>query len=102
MCISEMAELRIMLGVLRDYITEGLPKYMNPWIHDKQSGLSQLDMISTRHKSKLFHQQTLQKKQWINFIGETLYVGFLDEWEYVTYMDSMLAGAAPTFVQPVI
>ena len=85
-------------GVLRDYITEGLPKYMNPWIHDKRlPGLKSVRYDQHKTQIKIISSADSPEKAMDKLRGETLYVGFLDEWEYVTYMDSMLAGAAPAF-----
>jgi prolyl-tRNA synthetase len=60
-------------------------------------GLNSVRYDQHKTQIKIISSADSPEKAMDKLRGETLYVGFLDEWEYVTYMDSMLAGAAPAF-----
>lgn len=82
--------------MFRDYITDGLPPYMNPWLHDKRPpGLKSLRYEAHKIGIKPMSKAASADKAMDLLRGETVYVVFGDEWEYIDYIDSIMSGAAP-------
>ena len=82
--------------MFRDYITDGLPPYMNPWLHDKRlPGLKSLRYEAHKIGIKPMSKAASADKAMDLLRGETVYVVFADEWEYIDWVDSIMSGAAP-------
>ena len=83
-------------GILRDYITEGLPKYMNPWRKDKRPpGIKSLRYPAHNVSIKIISSAESEDKAMDKLRGLTLFGGFFDEYEYMPYISAILAGAKP-------
>jgi len=87
------------VGILRDYIT-ALPKYMNPWANAKHlPGLQSLRYeahnCSIATVSAARSESVAEDKS----RGLSLYAGFFDECEFISYMKQFIDGANPTIVQ---
>ncbi|MBR5296615.1 MAG: hypothetical protein IKU29_01950 [Parabacteroides sp.] len=81
--------------MLRDYITT-LPPYMNPWYGKKQlPGLKSLKYEEHGTSIKILSSADSEVKAKDKMRGMTLFVGMIDEWEYLNYISNVIAGAAP-------
>lgn len=81
--------------MLRDYITT-LPPYMNPWYGRKQlPGLKSLKYDEHGTSIKILSSADSEVKAKDKMRGMTLFVGMIDEWEYLNYISNVIAGAAP-------
>jgi hypothetical protein len=80
----------------RDYITDGLPKYMNPWLNDKRlPGLKSIRYEAHKIGIKIIASAESPEKAMDLLRGETVAVTYWDEYEYIQHVDSISAGAAP-------
>jgi hypothetical protein len=80
----------------RDYITEGLPDYMNPWLHDKRlPGLKSIRYEAHKIGIKIIASADSPEKAMDLLRGETVGVTYWDEYEYIPHIDSIIAGGAP-------
>jgi hypothetical protein len=81
--------------MLRGYITT-LPPYMNPWYGKKQlPGLKSLKYEEHGTSIKILSSAESEVKAKDKMRGMTLFVGMIDEWEYLNYISNVIAGAAP-------
>ena len=81
--------------MLREYITT-LPPYMNPWYGKKQlPGLKSLKYEEHGTSIKILSSAESEVKAKDKMRGMTLFVGMIDEWEYLNYISNVIAGAAP-------
>ena len=86
------------IGVLRDYIGT-LPNYMNPFYGmTRPPGLKSLKYDAHGTSITPVTSADSEVKARDKLRGDTLFVGFLDEWEYITYVDAVISGAAPAMV----
>lgn len=84
--------------MLRDYITV-LPPYMNPWYgRQKLPGLKSLKYDEHGTSVKILSSADSEVKAKDKMRGMTLFVGFIDEWEYIPYISSVIAGASPAII----
>lgn len=84
--------------MLRDYITV-LPPYMNPWYgRQKLPGLKSLKYDEHGTGIKILSSADSEVKAKDKMRGMTLFVGFIDEWEYIPYISSVIAGASPAII----
>lgn len=84
--------------MLRDYITV-LPPYMNPWYgRQKLPGLKSLKYDEHGTGIKILSSAESEVKAKDKMRGMTLFVGFIDEWEYIPYISSVIAGASPAII----
>ena len=84
----------------RDYIA-ALPPYMNPWYGmNKLPGPKSIrdDREKHRVEVKIVTQSESQEKARDKLRGDTLFVGFLDEWEYIAFINEVIAGGAPAML----
>lgn len=80
----------------RDYITEGLPKYMNPWLNDKRlPGLKSIRYEAHKVGIKIIASADSPEKAMDLLRGTTTAVTYWDEYEYIQHIDSIIAGGAP-------
>ena len=81
--------------MLREYVTT-LPPYMNPWYGKKQlPGLKSLKYEEHGTSIKILSSAESEVKAKDKMRGMTLFVGMIDEWEYLNYISNVIAGAAP-------
>ena len=81
--------------MLREYITT-LPPYMNPWYGKKQlPGLKSLKYEEHGTSIKILSSAESEVKAKDKMRGMTLFVGMIDEWEYLNSISNVIAGAAP-------
>lgn len=81
--------------MFRDYVTQ-LPDYMNPWSdRQKLPGLKSLKY--DQHNTSIYTlcQPDSEVKAKDKMRGMTLFVGFIDEFEYINYISSVISGATP-------
>ena len=84
--------------MLRDYITT-LPPYMNPWYGKQQlPGLKSLKYDEHGTSIKILSSADSEVKAKDKMRGMTLFVGMIDEWEYLNYISNVIAGAAPAMI----
>lgn len=84
--------------MFRDYIC-ALPPYMNPWYgQTKLPGLKSIKYEQHGVSIKLLTQADSDVKAKDKLRGWTLFVGSLDEWEYIAYIADVIAGAAPAII----
>ena len=84
--------------MLRDYLTT-LPPYMNPWYgRQKLPGLKSLKYDEHGTGIKILSSADSEVKAKDKMRGMTLFVGFIDEWEYIPYISSVIAGASPAII----
>lgn len=84
--------------MLRDYITI-LPPYMNPWYgRQKLPGLKSLKYDEHSTSIKILSSADSEVKAKDKMRGMTLFVGFIDEWEFIPYISSVIAGASPAII----
>lgn len=82
--------------MLRDYITDGLPSYMNPWKNDKRPpGVKSIRYEKRKNTVKIISSAESEDKARDKLRGLTLYTAFFDEYEYMPYIASILSGAKP-------
>lgn len=81
--------------MLREYITT-LPPYMNPWYGKKQlPGLKSLKYEEHGTSIKILSSAESEVKAKDKMRGMTLFVGMIDEWEYLNYISNVISGAGP-------
>ena len=81
--------------MFRDYILE-LPKYMNPWSNrPKPPGVKSIKYEA--HKTAIYPlcQPDSETTAMDKLRGMTLFVGFLDEFEYLNFITNIISGAKP-------
>ena len=84
--------------MFRDYIN-ALPPYMNPWYgRQKMPGLKSLKYDEHGTGIKILSSADSEVKAKDKMRGMTLFVGFIDEWEYIPYISSVIAGASPAII----
>lgn len=84
--------------MFRDYVC-ALPPYMNPWYEQtKLPGLKSIKYEQHGVSIKLLTQADSDVKAKDKLRGWTLFVGSLDEWEYIAYIADVIAGAAPAII----
>lgn len=82
----------------REYI-QTLPPYLNPWYgQNKPPGLKSLKYEEHGVNINCVTQAESETKARDKLRGYTLFVGFLDEWEFINYINDVIAGAAPAMV----
>lgn len=92
------ADVLTNIGMFRDYIC-ALPPYLNPWYgQTKLPGLKSLKYEEHGVSIKAVTQAESDVKAKDKLRGSTLFVGFLDEWEFINYINNVVAGAAPAMV----
>lgn len=80
----------------RDYITEGLPSYMNPWLRDKRlPGLKSIRYDAHKVGIKIIASAESPEKAMDLLRGNTVGVSYWDEYEYIKYIESIISGGAP-------
>lgn len=85
-------------GMLRDYVEAG-PKWANPWVTWKKlPGLKSLkyDAHGTTIAVKASSDSPDKARDILR--GDTLFVAFIDEWEYIPYIDNVVEGCSPAMV----
>lgn len=85
-------------GMLRDYIEAG-PKWANPWNGwRKLPGLKSLkyDAHGTTIAVKASSDSPDKARDILR--GDTLFIAFIDEWEYIPYIDNVVEGCSPAMV----
>lgn len=85
-------------GMLRDYIEAG-PKWANPWVSwKKPPGLKSLKYEA--HGTEIAVKASSDSPDRARDIlrGDTLFVAFIDEWEYIPYIDNVVEGCSPAMV----
>ena len=85
-------------GMLRDYVEAG-PKWANPWVTwKKPPGLKSLkyDAHGTTIAVKASSDSPDKARDILR--GDTLFVAFIDEWEYIPYIDNVVEGCSPAMV----
>ena len=81
--------------MLREYIIT-LPPYMNPWYGKKQlPGLKSLKYEEHGTSIKILSSAESEVKAKDKMRGMTLFVGMIDEWEYLNYISNVISGAGP-------
>lgn len=84
--------------ILRDYI-EALPKYLNPWYGRKHPpGTKSLKYEEHGTNITIVSVADSESKAKDKLRGFTLFGGFFDEWEYLPYIGSIIAGGAPAMI----
>lgn len=84
----------------RDYIA-ALPPYLNPWYGmNKLPGPKSIRDDREKHQVsvKIVTQSESQEKARDKLRGDTLFVGFLDEWEYIAFINEVISGGAPAML----
>ena len=81
--------------MFRDYIMN-LPPYMNPW-SDRQKPPGIKSIKYDKHKTQIYPlcQPDSEVAAMDKLRGMTLFVGFLDEFEYINYITNIISGAKP-------
>lgn len=85
-------------GMLRDYIDAG-PKWANPWAKMKKPpGVKSLRYEA--HKMTIAVKASSDSPDTARDIlrGDTLFIAFIDEWEYIPYIDNVIEGCAPAMI----
>jgi len=84
--------------LLRDYIC-ALPPYMNPWYgRNKLPGTKSLKYDEHGTSITILSSADSEVKAKDKMRGMTLFMSFLDEWEYTPYIDSVMEGATPAII----
>lgn len=84
--------------MLRDYIC-ALPKYMNPWYgRNKLPGTKSLKYEEHNTSITILSSADSSVKAKDKLRGMTLFLCFLDEWEYIPYIASVLEGGTPAII----
>lgn len=83
----------------RDYINT-LPYYLNPWFGTKVPGVKSIRDDRKEHLNslKIVTQAESPEKARDKLRGDTIFVGFIDEWEYIAYINEVIAGGAPAMI----
>jgi hypothetical protein len=85
-------------GMLRDYIEVG-PKWANPWINcRKLPGLKSLKYEAHGTTIAVKASSDSPDKARDLLRGDTIYIAFIDEWEYIPYINNVVEGAGPAMV----
>lgn len=85
-------------GMLRDYVEAG-PKWANPWKKlKKPPGLKSLEYTAHHTKIAVKASSDSPDKARDLLRGDTLFVAFIDEWEYIPYIDNVVEGCSPAMV----
>lgn len=85
-------------GILRDYI-EALPPYLNPWYGRKHPpGTKSLKYEEHGTNIAIVSVADSESKAKDKLRGYTLFGGFIDEFEYLPYIGSVIAGGAPAMI----
>lgn len=85
-------------GMFRDYVCE-LPSYMNPWYgRQKLPGLKSLKYDEHGTDISILSSADSDVKAKDKMRGMTLFVVSIDEYEYIPYIDSVIAGATPAMI----
>lgn len=85
-------------GMLRDYIEAG-PNWANPWKKmRKPPGLKSLEYPAHHTKIAVKASSDSADKARDLLRGDTLFVAFIDEWEYIPYIDNVVEGCSPAMV----
>ena len=85
-------------GMLRDYIDVS-PKWANPWANwRKPPGLKSLKYEAHNTTIAVKASSDSPDKARDILRGDTLFVAFIDEWEYIPYIDNVVEGCAPAMV----
>lgn len=85
-------------GMLRDYIEAG-PHWANPWRKmRKPPGLKSLEYSAHHTKISVKASSDSADKARDLLRGDTLFVAFIDEWEYIPYIDNVVEGCSPAMV----
>lgn len=85
------------VGMLRDYI-ECLPNWMNPFYGKKPPGLKSLKYDEHKTEISVISSADSEVNAKDKLRGYTLFGCFVDEWEFIPFIDSVLAGAAPAVI----
>lgn len=85
------------VGMLRDYI-ECLPNWMNPFYGKKAPGLKSLKYDEHKTEISVISSADSEVNAKDKLRGYTLFGCFVDEWEFIPFIDSVLAGAAPAVI----
>lgn len=96
MHIKEKETLRN-AGMFRDYI-ESLPNWMNPFFGQKKPGLKSLKYEAHGTTVAIVSSADSEVNAKDKLRGYTLFRAFVDEWEFIPYIDSVKAGAAPACI----
>lgn len=96
MHITETHTLRN-AGMFRDYL-ECLPPWMNPFYGKKQPGLKSLKYEAHNNTISIVSSADNEITAKDKLRGYTLFGAFIDEWEFIPFIDSVKAGAAPAAV----
>lgn len=84
--------------MLRDYIC-ALPQYMNPWYgRTKLPGTKSLKYDEHNTSITILSQADSEVKAKDKMRGMTLFACFLDEYEYIPYISSVMEGATPAII----
>lgn len=84
-------------GMFRDYI-ECLPPWMNPFYGKKQPGLKSLKYDAHNTTIAIVSSADTEVGAKDKLRGYTLFSSFIDEWEFIPYIDSVKAGASPAVI----
>lgn len=85
--------------ILRDYIVDGLPSYMNPWSKQKKlPGLKSLKYDEHGTGIAIISTADSESKAKDKLRGYTLFGAFIDEWEYLPYINNIISGGAPAMI----
>jgi hypothetical protein len=85
-------------GMLRDYIEAG-PKWANPWVKwRKPPGLKSLRYDA--HNNTIAVKASSDSPDTARDLlrGDTLFMAFIDEWEYIPHIDNVVEGCSPAII----
>ena len=86
-------------NILRDYIVDGLPHYMNPWYSQKKlPGLKSLKYDAHGTSIGIVSTADSESKAKDKLRGYTLFGAYIDEWEYLPYVNNIVSGGAPAMI----
>lgn len=86
------------LEMFRDYVCV-LPPYLNPWLNKRKlPGLQSIKYEEHSVNIKHLTQADSDVKAKDKLRGWTLFVGLIDEWEYIKFISDVIAGAAPAII----
>ncbi|MBO7629660.1 MAG: hypothetical protein J6S87_06925, partial [Bacteroidales bacterium] len=84
--------------ILRDFI-EALPPYLNPWYGRKHPpGPKSLKYEEHGTNISIVSVADSESKAKDKLRGYTLFGGFIDEFEYLPYIGSVIAGGSPAMI----
>ena len=84
----------------RDYIT-ALPDYLNPWMEEtKLPGVKSIRDDREKHRVsvKVITSAESPEKARDKLRGDTIFIGFIDEWEYIPYINEVISGGTPAML----